>query len=505
MSRYTKYLITVLAVFIISIRDIQAQQVFNKLSSTGYVQAGDLDVTGNKITVEALIYSTVATTQALGYDIVSKHCVAGDVNYLLRPAFFQITTTNGYVQMNNPYTLQANTWYHVAGTYDGSFARYYVNGCLVAQVANTGNLINNNYPVTIGSMACSPTIERFSGMIDEVRIWNVARTQQEIADNMSNLPNPATQPGLLAYYKFEGDLINAQGNSAWNGVVGGGTVAYATPSISFAPFAVNASVCATGAATGTVTLSTNETGAVYSSDGTTFQASNIFTNQTAGTHTYYARSVTGCVRSIPVNVPQTQVNIDIPNPTVCIGTPLNITASGDITGLTTSQWNFGDGSPVVTGTTNTSHTYSTAGNRTVQFVYANADFCSGSTVTVSKTVSVVAAPVSLSANNAVQTFCTYSNAAISALSYSGDITSGYSWQWQSSTDNIIWTDISGATGNTYTPPSAMLQTAGTYYYRRMRTSASATCNAVADQMFTITVKRCYAPVNPHLMNNTKKN
>ena len=59
--------------------------------------------------------------------------------------------------------------------------------------------------------------EQYYGYIDEVRIWNVARTETEIASNMYNLPNPTTQSGLLAYYQFNGNYNNVQGNSAWDG------------------------------------------------------------------------------------------------------------------------------------------------------------------------------------------------------------------------------------------------------------------------------------------------
>ena len=66
--------------------------------------------------------------------------------------------------------------------------------------------------------------ENFIGYINEVRIWNVARTQAQIQAYMNtSLPSPATQPGLLAYYIFD-DLLNKQGNPTWNGTTGGSAV-----------------------------------------------------------------------------------------------------------------------------------------------------------------------------------------------------------------------------------------------------------------------------------------
>ena len=57
---------------------------------------------------------------------------------------------------------------------------------------------------TIGFFDTQNSNENFIGYINEVRIWNVARTQAQLQTYMnSSLPNPAAQPGLLAYYTFQ--------------------------------------------------------------------------------------------------------------------------------------------------------------------------------------------------------------------------------------------------------------------------------------------------------------
>jgi gliding motility-associated-like protein len=78
--------------------------------------------------------------------------------------------------------------------------------------------------------------ENFIGYINEVRIWNIARTQSEIKTYMNqSLPNPQTTPGLLAYYTFD-NLLNKQGNTAWNGTVGGSAaINKANPNCAFVP------------------------------------------------------------------------------------------------------------------------------------------------------------------------------------------------------------------------------------------------------------------------------
>ena len=70
--------------------------------------------------------------------------------------------------------------------------------------------------------------------IDEVRIWNVARTQQQIQQYMNDtLSNPTTQIGLQAYYTFSG-LKNKQGNTSFDGVLKGtATINETNPNCNF--------------------------------------------------------------------------------------------------------------------------------------------------------------------------------------------------------------------------------------------------------------------------------
>lgn len=191
----------------------------NTPSEPSYVDIGDLDVSGDQITVEALFYATL-DNNGFG-DIVSKHKGTVDVNYLLRAYRAEITTTNGFFLAGANCRIKPNRVYHVAMVYNGSTLRFYRNGYKMGEVAATGNLIQNDWHTWIGYFQPQTLTENFIGYINEVRIWNVARTQQQIRDYMNtSLPSPATQTGLLAYYTFD-NLLNKQGNSQWNGVLGG--------------------------------------------------------------------------------------------------------------------------------------------------------------------------------------------------------------------------------------------------------------------------------------------
>jgi hypothetical protein len=81
--------------------------------------------------------------------------------------------------------LALNTWTHVAATYDGATLRLFVNGVQVATRAVTGSLITSTGALRIGGNTVWG--EYFTGLIDEIRIYNRALTPAEIQSDM-NVP-----------------------------------------------------------------------------------------------------------------------------------------------------------------------------------------------------------------------------------------------------------------------------------------------------------------------------
>jgi gliding motility-associated-like protein len=186
------------------------------------VNVGDLDVTGNQLTVEVNYNSQALSTNGSWGHLVSKHTNTTDVNYAISPNGAEITTTNGYKFTPAPCGILLNKTYHIAMVYDGTMLKFYRNGFLMTQTPCSGNMENNNLLTTIAQIAGPPaSSEQFTGYINEVRIWNVARTKTQLQTYMnSSLPNPPTQTGLLGYYTFD-NLLNKQGNTAFNGTLNG--------------------------------------------------------------------------------------------------------------------------------------------------------------------------------------------------------------------------------------------------------------------------------------------
>lgn len=80
--------------------------------------------------------------------------------------------------------LLANTWYHLAATWDGSMVRLYVNGAPDGQTGPlTGKTLGSNtQALTIGRHAHTSYPYWVDGVIDEVKIHNRALSETEIRD-----------------------------------------------------------------------------------------------------------------------------------------------------------------------------------------------------------------------------------------------------------------------------------------------------------------------------------
>ena len=126
--------------------------------------------------------------------------------------------------LNHPITgntaITSNVWHHAAATYDGTTWHLYLDGApdgtlAVGRVANSAT----NALTAVGSALSAATnlpantanvpSGFFAGMVDEVRIWNVARTAAQIAA-AKNTEITGAQAGLMGRW----GLNEASGSSA---------------------------------------------------------------------------------------------------------------------------------------------------------------------------------------------------------------------------------------------------------------------------------------------------
>ncbi len=100
-------------------------------------------------------------------------------------------------------------WVHLAGSYDGKAWNLYHNGKKVGEsIAATGAIqVNESWMI---AAAANKTERFFHGQVSEVRIWNKARSQEEIQANRFRRLK-GSEPGLVGYWPLNvGEGITAQ-------------------------------------------------------------------------------------------------------------------------------------------------------------------------------------------------------------------------------------------------------------------------------------------------------
>lgn len=127
----------------------------------------------------------------------------GICNYRLR---FQ--PAGAATAVDSTYVLPPNDWNHVAVTYAGSTARFYVNGVLHDTVDAPGPLGVNDNDLTLGARADQS--EGFDGQMAEVRLWRSARSQTEIRRYLIESWD-MNHPDLIGVWHLEGHHADAFG------------------------------------------------------------------------------------------------------------------------------------------------------------------------------------------------------------------------------------------------------------------------------------------------------
>lgn len=130
-----------------------------------------LNPSGQALTIEAWVYVDAFTS---GQQTVVKK----DNQYILRieqstNKMRMYAHTGSFSSAEDADTFPLDQWVHVAGTYDGTNIKLYINGTLKATTAKTGNLNTTANPFTIGNSDAST--EGINGRIEEVRMSSSVR------------------------------------------------------------------------------------------------------------------------------------------------------------------------------------------------------------------------------------------------------------------------------------------------------------------------------------------
>ena len=162
----------------------------------------DFPSLGNTFTLEAMFYSNDSTSD-YHQKIIGNLIFTGNqygnssphITFIRNDDIYYGFSNNGEIKNRIKANVRsAKKWQHVAFSFDGTKAKLYLDGIVIDSTSSWAGITPSDIPITsIGT--------RFSGRIDEVRIWNIARSATEINQNMDVELNENSS-GLLAYYKM---------------------------------------------------------------------------------------------------------------------------------------------------------------------------------------------------------------------------------------------------------------------------------------------------------------
>lgn len=206
-------------------RSVNAVDLTEKNSNTTFPnESVELDGTGDylsgpsnslvsptsAITLETWIFPRTVTTVQ---DIISKNAATSYNLSINATGKIVFNPKGGGTVIQSKQSLRAQKWTHIAATYNGTTTSIYINGVLdTAATAITGAIGTNSDSLFIGSgLVAGVPGNSFNGFIDEVRISNYMKTQDQInkflfkSIDSLNQPVPASNN---VCYNFDGYTVD---------------------------------------------------------------------------------------------------------------------------------------------------------------------------------------------------------------------------------------------------------------------------------------------------------
>jgi glucose/arabinose dehydrogenase len=173
----------------------------NQFSISFWVKSTKIEPYGHVVS-----HSNRAQTSGWQFDVFSSSTPSGSAVGSLR---FGVFNTNGTLFSPADISVPTDKFTHITGTFDGSTVRLYKDGQFVGESGFLGNYTADpGVPLRIGSAAYCSSCNRWSGIIDDVRMYSRTLGEDEIKQlfNMSDVSS-----NLIGYWKFDGDTKDALG------------------------------------------------------------------------------------------------------------------------------------------------------------------------------------------------------------------------------------------------------------------------------------------------------
>ncbi len=177
------------------------------VAGKGYVNVADsssIDSITTQVTTAAWIYLdqmntdfATAISRQIGTGFGQQYHLS--INPMQQAAFY-LTSPTKLAYLTSPSAMPLQTWIHLAGTWDGSEARLYVNGTEVTTAQVSGPLSAETNPVVLagnGNGSSRTVSELVPGRLGDIMLYRRALAADEIARLASGplLPAAAVRPG----------------------------------------------------------------------------------------------------------------------------------------------------------------------------------------------------------------------------------------------------------------------------------------------------------------------
>jgi len=162
---------------------------------------GSSSLSPSKITCETWVYITNFSTSPCGdcAPIIwhqGKAFRFGTGNGKI--VHLQLLNSSTVVSLNSSTQLTANAWNHIAGTFDGTKLKLYINGVCKDSSSSSFSI---SYSGTNDVWIADPATG-FGGTLEETRIWDYARSEAQIKEGMYR-KYPTNQSGLMLQFSYE--------------------------------------------------------------------------------------------------------------------------------------------------------------------------------------------------------------------------------------------------------------------------------------------------------------
>jgi len=165
-------------------------------------------------------YPSNRDADGFGLDFGSKQGTMGTIDPFTNALFDNDNQPSGV-------DTTMDQWVHFAMTWNGTAVQAYVNGVLKSTKMSDSSsqtvLKTGTSPLTIGGYPGENAY--FAGLIDEFRVWNVARSADDLKGTMKKTLT-GTEAGLVGYWQFNeasgtttADAVKSTGHTAHNGTL----------------------------------------------------------------------------------------------------------------------------------------------------------------------------------------------------------------------------------------------------------------------------------------------